>query len=182
MKDDDVQITSNAPNARLGDRLEVWWDRGGDPWSEGDWAPKLAPVPQTTSGVLLLPLPEGQVRVSSLFPSGAKPPAIKASWKRTPAGYSVEFEIDRSVLESTEKITRETTVDLDEEVANFTIAIRDVDANTEPGMETGLATSTFEPPGAPFGLGWLHLPKRQPAKATPHAPAAPAPAAIPPKP
>jgi hypothetical protein len=149
VKDDDVQ-----PGAQQrADRVELWWDRGGDPWTT-DFKPKLRPDSRTTTGLSLRLLPEGKIGVTLLFPASGTPPAVQGIWKRTPSGYAVQVGAARRVItgpsEHRDPHTGETVV-------NATIIVRDADAGDPE--EAALATSKLLHRGAPFEMGVLHLPR-----------------------
>jgi hypothetical protein len=148
VKDDDVQ-----PGARpRADRVEVWWDRGGDPWT-ADFQAKLRPVARTTTGVSLRLLPAGKLGVTQLFPPNGDQPGLVGSWKRTPSGYAVDVRAARRLLTGAlERPDRQTG----ETLVNATIVVRDAD--TGDAEEAALSTSSLEHRGAPFEMGLLHLP------------------------
>lgn len=148
VKDDDVK-----PGAQQNsDRVELWWDRGGDPWT-ADFKPKLRPDSRTTTGLSLRLLPGGKIGITRLFPANGSPPAVQGAWKPTPAGYSVQVRAARRVL--TGPSPRQ-GLHTGETLVNATIIVRDSDAGD--AEEAALATSKLEHRGAPFEMGRLHLP------------------------
>ncbi len=158
VKDDDVRI------GKRGDRVELWWDRGGDPWT-GNFEAKLEAAAATTTGVSLHLLPAGKVGLARLFPANGTQSEMRGSWKRTPSGYALEIRAGRRLFtgpsERRDPDDRETLV-------NATIVVRDVDAGAEE--ETALATSKLEHRGAPFEMGCLHLPRLPPVAERRHPP------------
>jgi len=157
VKDDDVQLSSVSQKGRVGDRVELWWDRGGDPWTSG-FAPKLEPDPRTTVGVLIELLPGGKTRTTRLFPRNGAQPALSASWKRTPSGYSVDIRAERRLFEGP---SNRSDPGGNGALVNAAVIVRDVDAGE--AQETALATAKIERRGAPFEMGWLHLGRWLPA-------------------
>jgi hypothetical protein len=155
VKDDDVQVAGASADHKTGDRVELWWDRGGDPW-RSDFKPKLGPSPATTTGVVIELRPGGKARVTRLFPPRGDPPDLSASWKRTSSGYAVDLLAERRLFEGPSNRSEPGT---DGTVVNFAVIVRDADAGE--ARETAMATSKLQHRGAPFEMGWLHLGSRR---------------------
>ena len=156
VKDDDVQVAGTADRPH-GDRVELWWDRGGDPWT-GSFEPKLAPNPKTTEGVSMELLPAGKVRMTRIFPGNRAQPGVLASWKRTSSGYALDIRAARHLFEGpADRFDREGS----DTLANVTVIVRDVDAGKV--REKAMGSSKLEHRGAPFEMGWLHLRRPEPA-------------------
>lgn len=152
VRDDDVQI---ATATRPGDRVELWWDRGGDPWV-GGFRPKLVPEPRTTHGVLFQLETNGNVHPRVLFPRGGPQPRLSASWKRTQRGYLLQIQADRTDFDPPSRPDEES--DLTDLRVNATVIVRDSDARRRGGTDPAMATSEMRHLGAPAEMGLLHLP------------------------
>lgn len=163
VKDDDVRFGSDRDGGRRpGDRVEFWWDERANHWGDNgighDW--RMTPDPTTTNGLLATLQPNGRVSLSRLFPEKRPVAGLQASWKRSSSGYVLTLRFERRLVEpKTTDDEHSGSGAFDERGALIGATLIVHNAYGVDG-EKSMATAHVQHVGAPFELGWMHLPPR----------------------